>query len=646
MSSDTVTAGPSTDRNLLNTNSEAATNNTTTNTSSQADSSRLPTPHNTTNADPARFQSAMLAPITIHSRRSESELSEVSEIGTEEWAEHRETEKRKRKDLSSHKFGGIVGPLGEEGQPSDADGNWKMLDRYGFFSQEWASQHGRISILPGAAYRFVPTPGAPNKGKRSAAHSAQVAQNVLQEDERELAQAQKSSSLPEEPSAEVRSGPSSHQNGNASSQADVISSIRTRGNGISRQREQGRIAKWGSMLEPADKTGGNTSFFKVKADFVGSSKLLQRVFKGIPDRWRAAAWLALLELDKDGKASGTSETSHSVSATNGKSHEKPAVRDEAPAALSAATSLKKTFSTKRKSTKSKSSEKQPATTMTTSESDALAPPTQTRRKKDRTEPLSVAIQRRKRQDHTSRYHRLLGVASPHDVQIDLDVPRTISNHIQFHTRYGQGQRSLFKVLHCFSLLCQDCGYCQGMGSLTVTLLCYFPEEVAYSVLVSLHDSPTKFDLHSVFYPGFPGLMEQFHVQEHLMRLLLPPDFLLNLESEGITTSSYATRWYITKFYNVVPFETQLRLWDIYFFLGRDVLPLFAVAILYGLSMTTFKGPERNYDFEHLMSHLNHFYVPESDDRLFRWIGQLVVNKKISSEIQKARREWKDMQSGG
>lgn len=28
--------------------------------------------------------------------------------------------------------------------------------------------------------------------------------------------------------------------------------------------------------------------------------------------------------------------------------------------------------------------------------------------------------------------------SKHDVQIDLDVPRTVNDHVLFHTRYGQG----------------------------------------------------------------------------------------------------------------------------------------------------------------------------------------------------------------
>ncbi len=83
-------------------------------------------------------------------------------------------------------------------------------------------------------------------------------------------------------------------------------------------------------------------------------------------------------------------------------------------------------------------------------------------------------------------------------------PRTISGHIQFHTRYGQGQRSLFHVLHAISMLCDQCGYCQGMGPIAATLLCYFSPERAYAAMVALH---SHVNLHTTFSPGFPGLVE-------------------------------------------------------------------------------------------------------------------------------------------
>ena len=36
------------------------------------------------------------------------------------------------------------------------------------------------------------------------------------------------------------------------------------------------------------------------------------------------------------------------------------------------------------------------------------------------------------------YHRELDKASSYDIQIDLDVPRTINGHVLFRTRYGLG----------------------------------------------------------------------------------------------------------------------------------------------------------------------------------------------------------------
>lgn len=46
------------------------------------------------------------------------------------------------------------------------------------------------------------------------------------------------------------------------------------------------------------------------------------------------------------------------------------------------------------------------------------------------------------------------------------------------TKDVPSQRSLFHVLHCFSMYCQECGYCQGMGPIAATLLSYFDAPVS------------------------------------------------------------------------------------------------------------------------------------------------------------------------
>jgi hypothetical protein len=105
---------------------------------------------------------------------------------------------------------------------------------------------------------------------------------------------------------------------------------------------------------------------------------------------------------------------------------------------------------------------------------------------------------------TQAYHGFQDVSSPDDVQIDLDVPRTISSHVMFRRRYRGGQRLLFRVLHAMSLYFPDTGYVQGMAALAATLLAYYDEEHAFIMLVRLWQLR---GLGHLYKAGFEGLME-------------------------------------------------------------------------------------------------------------------------------------------
>lgn len=94
-------------------------------------------------------------------------------------------------------------------------------------------------------------------------------------------------------------------------------------------------------------------------------------------------------------------------------------------------------------------------------------------------------------------------SSPDDVQIDIDVPRTISSHIMFRRRYRGGQRLLFRVLHAMSLHFPDTGYVQGMATLAVTLLAYYDEEKTFVMLVRMWELR---GLDGLYKSGFGGLM--------------------------------------------------------------------------------------------------------------------------------------------
>lgn len=148
----------------------------------------------------------------------------------------------------------------------------------------------------------------------------------------------------------------------------------------------------------------------------------------------------------------------------------------------------------------------------------------------------------------------------------------------FHNRIiiFNRQRSLFHVLHSFSLRCSDCGYVQGMGPIAATLLCYFEPERVYATLVRLHDA---YAMHTIFSPGFPGLLEAIYVQERITEQTMP-DVYAAFKNHMISTTSYATKWYITLFANSVPFQTQLRLWDVFLLEGQDVFIAVAIAIVW------------------------------------------------------------------
>ncbi|KAL1951377.1 hypothetical protein VTO73DRAFT_526 [Trametes versicolor] len=312
-------------------------------------------------------------------------------------------------------------------------------------------------------------------------------------------------------------------------------------------KETERMAKWGRMLVPASRDPGrNIDMWAVKP--TKERKLRERVYKGIPNCWRTAAWEVLMcRYSRTGK-----------------------------------TELKQLM---------------------------------------------------------AEYHEALDKPSSYDVQIDLDVPRTISGHVMFRTRYGQGQRSLFHVLHSLSLRCDTCGYCQGMGPIAATLLCYFEPERAYASLVRLHDS---YSMHSIFSPGFPGLLEAIYVQERMTEQMMPAVYAA-FKKHMVSTTSYATKWYITLFANSVPFQMQLRLWDAFLLEGHDIFVIVAVAIVwvYRDHITS-----ESANFETVLSMLSSFFVPEDEDTTLQWIEKALGDKKLRADMVRWRQDWARLVASG
>ena len=188
-----------------------------------------------------------------------------------------------------------------------------------------------------------------------------------------------------------------------------------------KRKEWERSEKWRKMAKVIKK-GSEGEGMDFEFD-TKNAKLIERTWKGIPDRWRGAAWWSFL---------ATSAANHEGSASF--------------------------------------------------------------------------------EDLVAAFHQLQERSSPDDVQIDLDVPRTISRHIMFRRRYRGGQRLLFRVLHAISIHFPETGYVQGMASLAATLLCYFDEEKCFVMLVRMWQYR---GLSRLYRPGFEELMaalEEFNTR--------------------------------------------------------------------------------------------------------------------------------------
>ncbi|KAG9234475.1 rab-GTPase-TBC domain-containing protein [Amylocarpus encephaloides] len=303
-----------------------------------------------------------------------------------------------------------------------------------------------------------------------------------------------------------------------------------------KRKEWERAEKWRKMAK-VRKTGKDGEGMEFEFD-ARSPKLIERTWKGIPDRWRSAAW-------------------HSFLTTSAKKR-KDYVTDEV---------IKADF------------------------------------------------------------YKLQRQSSAEDVQIDIDVPRTINSHIMFRKRYRGGQRLLFRVLHALSLYFPDTGYVQGMASLAATLLCYYDEELAFVMLVRMW---TLRGLSTLYEHGFPGLMAA--LDEFQQQWLKGREVTRKLDELMIEPTAYGTRWYLTLFNYSIPFPAQLRVWDVFMLLGDSDLSAspskerpFAggLDVIHATSAALIDGTREillDSDFENAMKVLTS-WIPVKDEELLMKVAK-------------------------
>lgn len=231
--------------------------------------------------------------------------------------------------------------------------------------------------------------------------------------------------------------------------------------------------------------------------------------------------------------------------------------------------------------------------------------------------------------------QLYSTPCTYERQIDLDIERTLRNHILFRIRFGSGQRSLFKMLVALANLYPDIGYCQGMSSVAAFLLLYFDEYSAFNHLVTLFEAQDLLRLYDHF---FPKLFETFYIQEQLMKHLHTFRHITrHLDSLHIGVPIYGTKWYLTLFLGL-PYTLSARIWDLFLFYGFDILIFASLALV-----KYFERDILRSDYEGAMETLSRCEErridPDKFVKLLKHIRDLATNDE-QMHIDHIRRQFK------
>lgn len=175
--------------------------------------------------------------------------------------------------------------------------------------------------------------------------------------------------------------------------------------------------------------------------------------------------------------------------------------------------------------------------------------------------------------------------------ISKDIPRTFRHHCMFSKEKGQGADDLYKVLIAYSTYNSSIGYNQALAPVAAVLLMHMPPDESFWVLVSI----CKF-----YVPGYYGDgMETMRLDGLIFDKLLQkhvPHVSKHMRTNRIDPLMYIVEWMVCMFARCLPFQTVLRIWDMFFCEGVKVLFKVGLALL-KLTFPTAKDLEDKDDFK-------------------------------------------------
>ncbi|XP_010007759.1 PREDICTED: TBC1 domain family member 2A [Nestor notabilis] len=160
-------------------------------------------------------------------------------------------------------------------------------------------------------------------------------------------------------------------------------------------------------------------------------------------------------------------------------------------------------------------------------------------------------------------------------QIELDLPRTLTNNKHFSSPTSQLIPKLRRVLLAFSWHNPAIGYCQGLNRLAaVALLVLEDEESAFWCLVHIVENLMPADYYSETL--ITSQVDQRVFKDFLSEKL--PRLMAHFEHYRIDVSLITFNWFLVAFVDSLVSDILLRVWDAFLYEGTKVIFRYALAI--------------------------------------------------------------------
>ena len=210
-----------------------------------------------------------------------------------------------------------------------------------------------------------------------------------------------------------------------------------------------------------------------------------------------------------------------------------------------------------------------------------------------------------------------------------------------HSAFNCRQQELFNVLKAYTIYNPEGGYCQAQAPVAAFLLMHMPAVQAFWCLVRISD---KY-LSDYYSPSMEIVRRDGMILQALLKKLSMGAYK-HLKRVNADPMLYCTEWFLCAFTRTLPWDTLLRIWDVFLCEGIKVLFKTALVILIGclgknenrkkcpgLCETLHllrNPPEHVLTEEYLIIHINKLNLTERDLEL-EHVRQTIKMKSMVNE---------------